>query len=390
MENLTLDQLKVLAQQASGIHVSMFLPTHPAGQDALQDPIRYKNLVRDAERQLLEGGMKPREASAFLEPAQALMEDTTFWQHQRDGLAVFIGEDDFHYYHLPFQVEELLVIAQSYYVKPVLPLFTNNGHFFILAVSQNAVRLFEATRHTISQMDLPEETPESIDEALQLDDPEKQLQFHTGTASASAGGGQRAGVFHGHGGGGGEEKKEELERYLNLLDTALKPVWREQQAPLVLAGVDYLLPIYQKVSEYAHIMPEGITGNPEQLRPEELHEQAWMIVEPHFLQELGNVVDAYQQLASTEQASENVEAIVAAAAYGRVDKLIVAVDAQIWGTFDTATGKVVQRPTDQRQADDLPLLDFAAMQTLQSGGTVYALTQDEMVSDSPAVAVFRY
>ena len=111
-----------------------------------QDPIRFKNLLRDAKKQLLGGGMGPREADALLQPAQALLDDSNFWNHQHDGLAIFMAADDFHYYPLPFSVEELLVLAQSYYVKPVLPLFTNNGHYFILAISQNEVRLFEGTR----------------------------------------------------------------------------------------------------------------------------------------------------------------------------------------------------------------------------------------------------
>ncbi len=47
MKSLTLDQLKELAQQTSSPSISIFLPTHRAGQDTQQDPIRFKNLLRD-------------------------------------------------------------------------------------------------------------------------------------------------------------------------------------------------------------------------------------------------------------------------------------------------------------------------------------------------------
>jgi len=385
MENLTLDQIKGLAQQTQSPGISIFLPTHRAGQDTQQDPIRFKNLLREAELSLLDKGIGPREVSALLQPAQALLEEAFFWQHQRDGLAVFIAPDDFHYYHLPFQVEELLVIAQSYYVKPILPLFTNNGHYYILAISQDAVRLFEGTRYSVGQIDLPDDTPESLDEALKFDDPEKQLQSHTVTSQ----GGIRSGMFHGQG-PGEEEQKERIERYLNLVDAALKTIFRDEQAPLVLAGVDYLLPIYHKVSEYGNIMKEGITGSPEHLRPEELQEQAWPIVEPYFRQEMEQAVEQYQQLAVTAKATDNIEEIVAAAFYGRVDKLLLAGDAQVWGIFNPDTGKVVHFQAGQSQEDDLALLDFAAMQTLQKDGNVYALSQEEMPTDSPIAAVLRY
>ena len=380
MKNLTLDQIKGLAQQTASPSISIFLPTHRSGQDTQQDPIRLKNLLRDAEKQLLDGGMGPREAGALLQPAQALLDDANFWNHQHDGLAVFMSADDFHYYALPFSVEELLVVAQSYYVKPVLPLFTNNGHYFILAISQNEIRLFEGTRYGVGQIDLPEGTPESLEAALRLDGPQKTLQMHPG------GGG---GMFHGQG-PGDEEQKVWIEQYLNLVDTSLKEIFREQNAPLVLAGVDYLLPMYRKVSEYSNIMEEGITGNPDHLRPEELQEQAWRIVETYFQQETKKIVEQYQQLADTDKATDNIEEIVAAAFNGRVDKLILSVENQIWGAFNPKDGKVMRSSNGQSKKYNLALLDFTAMHTLQNGGTVCALSQDEMPTDSPIAAVFRY
>ncbi len=304
---------------------------------------------------------------------------------ERDGLAVFIAPGDFYSYRLPFTVEEQIVIAQSYYVKPILPLFTNNGHYYILAISQDEVRLFEGTRYSVGQIDLPDSLPESLEEALKFDDPEKQLQFHSGTTQ----GGARSAMFHGHG-AGDEEGKERIERYLNLVDAGLKEIFSQEQAPLVLAGVDYLLPIYHKVSDYANIIDEGITGNPEHLHPEELQKQAWPIVEPHFREGLESVFEQYQQLAGTGKATDSIEEIVAAAFYGRVDKLILAVDSQVWGIFDPDTGKVVHYQETQSHEDNLALLDFAAMQTLQKEGSLYAVSQSEMPTDSPIAAILRY
>jgi hypothetical protein len=385
MDNLTLDQLKGLAQQTAKPSISIFLPTHRAGQDTQQDPIRFKNLLRDAEKRLRSSGMGPREVSKLLKPAEALLDDPHFWLHQYEGLAVFITSEEFHSYRLPFRVEELLIIARSYYIKPVLPLFTNNGHYYILAISQDEVRLFEGTRHSVGQIDLPDGTPQSLEEALQMDDPQKQLQFQTGTSQ----GGMRDSVFHGQG-PGDEERKVWIEKYLNLVDTGLKEIFRQQQAPLILAGVEYLLPIYRSVSEYANIMQEGITGSPEHLRPEELQKKAWPIVEVNFQREMEKAVEQYQQLAGTGKATDDIDEIVAAAFNGRVDKLILSVDAQVWGLFNPDTGKVTVDPQGESNQDNLALLDYAAMKTLQNGGSVFALKQDEMPTDSPIAAVFRY
>lgn len=380
MKNLTLDQIKGLAQQTASPSISIFLPTHRAGRETQQDPIRFKNLLRDVEKQLLDGGMGPREASALLQPAQALLDDSNFWNHQSEGLAVFMTSDEFHYFPLPFSVEELLVVAQSYYITPVLPLFTNNGRYYILAISLNEVRLFEGTRDGVGRVVLPDGIPANMEAAIRLDDPQKSLQMHSGG---------EGGMFHGQG-LGHEEEKILIEQYLNLVDTSLTEIFREQNAPLVLAGVDYLLPMYRKVSEYQNIMEEGITGSPDRLRPEELQEQAWRIVETYFQQETKKTVEQYQQLADTDKATDNVEEIVAAAFNGRVDKLILSVGSQIWGAFDAKDGKVTRSSNGQSKEYNLALLDFTAMNTLQNGGTVCALSKDEMPTGSPIAAIFRY
>jgi hypothetical protein len=60
------------------------------------------------------------------------------------------------------------------------------------------------------------------------------------------------------------------------------------------------------------------------------------------------------------------------------------------GACNRDTGEVFYYQEGQRKEDHLPLLDFAAMQTLQNGGTVFALSQDEMPTKSTIAAIFRY
>ena len=158
------------------------------------------------------------------------------------------------------------------------------------------------------------------------------------------------------------------------------------QAPLVLVGVDYLLPIYREVSRYPHTIDEGVTGNPESLRPEELHERTWDAVRPRFSEAQQNAAARYRQLAGTGQTSRDVREIVAAAYYGRVETLFAASGAQQWGVFDPDTGDVdlYEGP----EGGDL--LEFAAIQTVLHHGTVYVTNPENMPADADAVSVFRY
>jgi hypothetical protein len=158
------------------------------------------------------------------------------------------------------------------------------------------------------------------------------------------------------------------------------------QAPLVLVGVDYLLPIYREVSSYPHTIDEGVTGNPERLRPEELHELAWEVVRPRFSEAQQKAAAQYRQLAGTGQTSRDVREIVAAAYYGRVETLFAASSAQQWGVFDPDTGQV-----DLHEGPDgADLLEFAAIQTVLHHGTVYVTNPEYIPADADAVSIFRY
>jgi hypothetical protein len=90
---------------------------------------------------------------------------------------------------------------------------------------------------------------------------------------------ERAAMFHGHG-VGKDDAKDNILRFFHLLDQGLYALLGKESAPLVLAGVDYLFPIYREANSYPHLMERGIAGNPEGLKGEELHEQGWRIVEP--------------------------------------------------------------------------------------------------------------
>jgi hypothetical protein len=170
----------------------------------------------------------------------------------------------------------------------------------------------------------------------------------------------------------------------------LRDLLRDEQAPLVLAGVDYLFPTYREANTYPYLVDEGIEGNPEELRAEELHEQAWAIVQPLFLGAQRETAARYRKLAGdgSEQASNKLKEVVPAAYHGRVETLFVAVGLQQWGTFDPATNAVhLHREVKPGNED---LLDFAAVHTLLNRGTVYAVELKKVPDEAPLAAVFRY
>jgi hypothetical protein len=383
MDLLSVYELRALVEQSVAPCLSIFIPTHRAGAETRQAPIRFKNLLGQAEERLRALGLRSPQVRELLELAEKLLTDSAFWRHQSDGLAVFAADKLFRFYRLPLDFAELVVVGERCHVKPLLPLFMGDGHFFILALSQNQIRLLEGTRHSVDEIDL-EGIPASLVEALGHTDLEKQLQFHTQTQAPGTGG--RAAVFHSH--HPANEAKDRVLRYFRQVNEGLVQALRDERAPLVLAGVDYLLPLYKEANTYPHLLEQGITGSPEALTPAELHERAWEIVQPCFLEAKQVVRAQYQELAGTGRTSTNIKEIVLAACHGRVEVLFVAVGIQQWGRFvpETNTVHLSAEPTP----GDEDLSDLAAIQTVFNGGTVYAVEPEKVPDGAPLAAIFRY
>lgn len=388
MKLFTREELHILTEPQEGPCVSIFMPTHRTVVGLREDRLRFKNLVKDAEESLIASGQRAPEARSLLAPATELIERVVFWEKQRDGLAMFIAPELLRYYLLPVSVEQLVVVSDRFHVKPLLALLLGDGRFYVLALSQNRVRLLQGTRFRVSEVEVAE-MPPSLADALRYEEQEKQLQFHTGAASPEhvSRGERRPGMFHGHG-VGHDDTKDRILRYFQQIDRSLHEVLRHEQAPLLLAGVDYLLPIYQEANTYRYLVDQGITGNPELLGEQELHELAWPLVQPYFLQSQQEAVARYGALTGTGKTSCDLKEIVPAACYGRVDSLFVAVWVQQWGTFDREANIVELHP--EAQPGDEDLLDLAAIQTLRNGGAVYAVPPEEVPDAPPVAALYRY
>ena len=383
MDRITFEQIwQIVADNHPGFCVSLYMPTHRAGRETEQDPIRFKNLLRQAEERLLAEGLNSAQVRDLLKAPQGLLQDQSFWRHQSDGLAVFCSEDVFHLFRLPVRFSELVVVADRFPVKPLLPLLTADGIFFILAVSQNQLRLLEGTQHAVDEIEM-ENMPQNLAETLPDGLAEKQLQFHTGTPSGT---GSRPAVFHGH--ETSNETKNRMRQWFRIIDKHIRGMLPDGRFPLVLAGVDTLFPLYREVNTYLHLMEEGISGNPEGMSPEELHRKAWTIVEPVFKKDRETALDRYRQLAGTGQTTTDIVEAIRAAHHGRVEVLFVAVGLQLWGRFDYEQNKVDVHDIPEPGGGDL--LDLTAIQTLIKGGKVYALPPPEVPDQAPLAAVLRY
>lgn len=375
--------------------LSIYMCTDRVGAETQQNPIRLKNLLRQAEERLVSAGTRGPEARAMLAPAYDLLDDSPFWRHMSDGLAIFLSRDFFRSFRVPLNVDEEVIVNNRFYIKPLLPLLVGDGQFYLLALSQGGVRLFQGTRDGMSPVEL-RNVPANLRESTHTDEPGGNLQFHTLAQQTGGPNSERAGMYYGTDMDDNNLKRE-IVQYFHEVDRGLRETIQNEQVPLVLAGVEYLLPMYREANSYPTLLNRDLPTGTDLLGADELRQRAWPLVEPLFTANRRKAIELFRQLngeASTK-ASTDLREVVAAAFYGRVGSLLVAQDAQEWGRFDPASGTVTWPLTSNEEtaaatsgAEDL--LDLAALYTLDNGGTVYALQPAEMPASSPVAALLRY
>jgi hypothetical protein len=375
IQSFRAEALQSLLADGAGPRLSLYLPTHRRHPDWKQDPVRFRALLHQAE-QLLTTRYKSRDAQAFLEPLRKL-EGDRHWEHSLDGLALFRSEGATAAYRLPMTVPEIVVVAETYHTKPLLRFLRSNGRYLVLAVSQNAVTLYEGSPFGAGPVNL-HGVPKSLQEALGV--PEHERTFESSY--------MRGAVFHGQG-PGKELKKEELLRYFNAIDRGLHEYLREERVPLLLAAVKYYHPIYKLANRYPDLLDVGLEGNYERANADQIHAEAWPLVSRAFESRVDTWVERYNERKGSGLASDRIEEIAVAAVTGRVQCILVAEEESVWGILDRKTGSIETRDR-QRDTEDADVLDDISEEALKRGGEVYVIPRSRMPSAGPIAAIYRF
>ena len=380
--DFTRTTLTALLDDDSQHRISLFMPMVVAGRERTGNRTCLKNLIRDAE-ELLGHSSDKAEADELLRPLRELYdnEDADVWRHPTPGLALFRSPQQFEVYPVRNPMNEEVHVGNRFYLRPMLRLLQGDGGFFLLAASQNLVRLFEGSREAIVERH-PESLPSSLVDALNVDEWTSTLQYHT-----SSRGSRDQAMFHGQG-AGEDDHKQELLQYFQRLNDALTQYLGDRSEPLVFAGVEYLFPIFAEACSYRPLIGTPLTGNPDQMTAEELHEGAWKLVAPHFREELQSAVTRFGNAKGTDLATTDLEQVIAASRTGGVDTLLIKAGESTWGEMDDE-GSIFLH--EDHQEDSIDLVDEAAFLTLKNGGQVWVVAPEQFPADGQAaVAVLRY
>lgn len=362
--------------------LSLYQPTHRHHPDNQQDPIRFRNLVKGMKESLRQKYLKS-EVDPLLEPFQALADDHDFWNHTLDGLAVLGAPGMSRVYRLQRPVPELVVVADTFHIKPLMRILQSADRYHVLGLSRGEIKLFEGNRDTLDQIELAQGVPRTITEALG----EELTEPHHTVASYGKGVGGPA-MHHGHG-ARKDEIDRDAERFFRAIDRAvLEHHSRPSGLPLLLAALPEHHSLFRQVSYNPFLMTASLEIHPDALPIDALRDRAWRAVEPQYLARLDGLVEAFGEARSKGRGADELAQVAEAAMAGRVATLLIEAERQVPGRMDAATGRITLDDLAHPEVDDL--LDNLGELVLKMGGQMVVVPAERMPTPTGLAAIYRF
>lgn len=224
----TLSEIRALHRVRADACVSIYLSTTPQTQNVRASRIAFGNLSKAAFEQLEAVAFDKRRRALLEAELAALGEDDAFWSLQARSLAVLATPEHVRTFRLATAITDRVEVSDRFHLKPLLRAIAFPQHAFVLALSENAVRLVEVFADlppsVVRVHDLPTSAADAVGRA-------SVNNLTQGTRIANAQG-----------------QTVLLRQYARQVDAALRPILGGRETPLILAATEPLGPIFRAVS----------------------------------------------------------------------------------------------------------------------------------------------
>lgn len=362
------------------VSISLYQPTHRHRPSNKQDLIRFKNLIQKVEENL-NGKFSRKQVSEIMEPFNNIADNKLFWNDTGEGLAIFSNGQRCIIYKLQREVEERVLISDSFYIKPLIRIFQSADRYQILGINRNEFDLYEGNRYGFEKIQLGEDVDRTIKDVLG----DEYTQSHLNPGSY--GGAKGSPMFHGHG-GRKEEIGKDMEKFFRYIDRFVTDEFsKKSNLPLVLVALKEYHGEFKKISHNPYLLEEGVKKAYDSIDIKELKDEVWDVIECYYEKKTEEVVVRYNDSKSNFLCSDDYMQIGKASIENRVDTLIIEADKILSGKVNRETGEV-----NILEEGDLidDILDEIAEIVIENKGKVIVLPREKMPTDKGIAAIYRF
>lgn len=385
-ELLTRQTLTELLNVAEQPCLSLYMPTHRAFPEREQDPIRFRNLLRELRDQM-QARFPDEQHDELMRRFEAYQDDREFWNNPRGGVAMLGGRDFFKVFTLYRSVPERAIANIHPHIAPLLRIIQSADQYQVLALSRDEVRLFEGNRDQLIEVELAEGVPKNIVEALGSD---LTAGDQSGRPDGFGAAGDRGDPFQHESGGSGKQDEidSDRERFFRAVDRAIiQHHSRHSGLPLVLAALPENQAVFRELSHNQQLVEGGVAIDQAALDIRELQNRSWEVMASQYSMRLDGLLDQYGAARGKGLAGDDLGEIGRASISGRIATLLVEADRVQPGRLDHTSGQVTLESGETGKPD---VLDELALHAMRNGADVVIVPTERMPCRSGAAAVYRF
>lgn len=383
MKPFTREDLQALLSEHQAPCVSLYVPTMRASSEWQQNALRFKNLLREAEKQLNQN-KEWKAAGAEILKKLATIDTQAQWAEQRDTLAVFASPDTLYQWQFAEVMPEAAVVSDSFYTKGLVKRLQSEMRYYVLALTKENITLFEGNSDQLDVVNVPGMPRGMRDLETKTAEPSMSAK-----SIGSGGAGSGTVMFGSSRSSHVNDLKDDTKSMFRMVDKALFPITHDQRTPLILATFDQHHGMFHEVSKNPALLEERIDGNPDVMSKDDLRKRAMEILRPKREAALQEVAGQYGAATAHKRGTNYLPNIAKAAVYGRVQSFLIEDGRRIVGTLDRATGEI-KNMSSAPDAEGQDLLDDVSELVLAAGGNVFVLPRAMMPTDVGVAAIYRY
>lgn len=328
--------LRPIFESNKGIHLTAYLKN---GNDLADLQAQIKETLSEAE-DFMNTALPHEELKKFLEPIESLLEDTRILESVKGNIGIFRTKDFFRVLNIPIDLERQCHVANNFHIKPLLRWLQCDHEFFLLGIESDYAHLYQGSQNTIKKIDtIKLSVTELADTISRLNDSLIKLTKNSNPKLFIAG-------------------------------------------PKILTAKIRLLITYKNTAHdliFSHFSKETINVICSKIRMT-IKESAKINLEESLLE--------FYFADAENRTKKNIFQISKAVIQGKVKKLIVTDELNIFGKIDAKTGGLAIHPFDLDHEDDCILDDLAQM-VLNQGGEVIIAKRNEIPQGRPILAILH-
>ena len=329
--------LKPLLVSKDGVHLTVYL----ANRGDLSDLESQLRAAIIEAHEWLSNAMTAEEKTRFLEPLESLLNEARIFTQMRGNIGIFRNEESFRVLSIPIDVEPSCQVATSFHIKPLLRWLQMDQEFLLLGIEKNTIHLYLGSQTSFKLID-----------SVVLPRFFKTKHFET----------------------------------FSWLSEWIFDFTKKSKPKLFIAGEPSLAQALSQSLKYKNAVRISVADTFSTNDVSDLCRRIRKILKEQSEKSLEKVLMEFRFAENDHRTKKNIFQISKAVVQGKVRKLIVTDELNIFGKIDQRSGGLAIHPCDLDHEDDCILDDLAQM-VLSQGGEVVVAKRNEIPKGRPILAI---